>query len=64
MNRVKVNAQILFLCRNVYSGSFYHFHRQMISNSISFDRYGLKSFKLWGKLVQCSVGKHESKERK
>ena len=23
-----------FLCRNVYSGYFYHFHRQIISNSI------------------------------
>ena len=34
MNRLRVNAQIFFLCRNVYSGSFYHFHRQMISNSI------------------------------
>ena len=44
MDRLRVNAQIFFLCRNVYSGSFYHFHRQMISNSIQFDRYGLKSF--------------------
>ena len=47
MNSLLVNAQIFFLCRNVYSGSFYHFHRQMISNSIQFDRYGLKSFELW-----------------
>ena len=58
MNRLGVNAQIFFLCRNVYSGSFYHFHRQMISNSIEFDRYGLKFLELWGKLVRCSVGKH------
>ena len=64
MNRLRVKAQIFFLCRNVYSGSFYHFHRQMISNSIQFDRYGLKSFELWGKLVRCSVGKHVTKERK
>ena len=39
MNCLRVNAQIFFLCRNVYSGSFYHFHRQMISNSIQFDRF-------------------------
>ena len=64
MNRLRVNAQIFFLCRNVYSGSFYHLHRQMISNSIQFDRYGLKSFELLGKLVRCSVGKHVPKERK
>ena len=36
----------------------------MISNSIYFDRCGLKSIELWGKLVLCSVGKHESKKKK
>ena len=36
----------------------------MISNSIQFDSYRLKSFEFWRKLVQCSVGKYESKERK
>ena len=45
-------------------GLFFHFHRHMISNSIQFDRYGLKFSELWEKLVRCSVGKHESKERK
>ena len=64
MNRLQVNAQIFFLCRNIHSGPFYHFHHQMISNSISFDRYGLKSLELWGKLVRCSAGKYESKDRK
>ena len=34
MNRLRVNARIFFLCRNIYSGYFYHFHLQMISNSI------------------------------
>ena len=28
MNRLQRNALTFFLCRDVYSGSFYHFHRQ------------------------------------
>ena len=34
VDSLQVNAQISFLCRNIYWGSFYHFHRQMKSNSI------------------------------
>ena len=34
MNRLRVNAQFSSSVYNVYLGSFYHFHRQMISNSI------------------------------
>ena len=64
MNRLRVNAQIFFLCRNVYSGSFYHFHRQMISNSIQFDRYGLKSFELWGKVGPMLSGETRTKRKK
>ena len=28
MTSLRVNAQIFFLCGNVYSGSFYHFHHE------------------------------------
>ena len=64
MNRLRVNAQIFFLRRNVYSGSFYHFHCQMISNSIQFDRYGLKSFDLWGKVGPMLSGETRTKRKK
>ena len=62
MNRLRVNAQIFFCVGTFIESLFYHFRRQMISNSIYFDRYGLKSVELWGKLALCSVGKHESKK--
>ena len=34
MNRLQVNAQIFFCIGIFIQGLFYHFHRQMISNSI------------------------------
>ena len=64
MNRLRVNAQIFFLCRNVYSGSFYHFHRQMISNSIQFDRYGAKILRTLGKVGPMLSGETRTKRKK